>query len=52
MSVKLAKYKCDNPICDIKSKNYAKQVELLQNQLDELQKSLQKQNSSIKQCNK
>ncbi|CAH8653816.1 unnamed protein product [Schistosoma curassoni] len=51
MSVKLAKYKCDNPICDIKSKNYAKQVELLQNQLDELQKSLQKQNSSIKQCN-
>ncbi|CAH8580920.1 unnamed protein product [Schistosoma turkestanicum] len=51
VDVRLSKHKCDNPICDIKSKNYAKQIELLQNRLDELQKSLQKENLSIKQCN-
>ncbi|KAK4474533.1 hypothetical protein MN116_001679 [Schistosoma mekongi] len=45
---KFAKRQCDNPTCDIKSKNYAKQVELLQNQLNELQKSLQEKNLSSK----
>ncbi|CAH8652859.1 unnamed protein product [Heterobilharzia americana] len=43
------KIKCGNPICDMKTKNYLKELQILRIQLDKLQESLKKKNSSVNQ---